>query len=41
MQPLISESLELSTAADAQLKVLKEYAAFAQQRAAETSAEVL
>ena len=41
MQPLISEALELSTAADAQLKVLKEYAAFAQQRVAETSAEVL
>ena len=41
MQPLISEALELSTATDAQLKVFKEYAAFAQQRATETSAEVL
>ena len=41
MQPLISEALELSTTADAQLKVFKEYAAFAQQRVAETSAEVL
>ena len=41
MQPPISEAFELSTAADTQLKVLKEYDAFAQQRATETLAEVL
>ena len=41
MQPLLSEALELSTAVDTQLKVLKEYDAFAQQRATETTAEVL
>ena len=41
MQPLISEAFELSTAANTQLTVLKEYDAFAQQRATETSAEVL
>ena len=29
MQPLINESLELSTAVDNQLKVLKDYDAFA------------
>ena len=29
MQPLISEAFELSTAVDTQLKVLKEYVAFA------------
>ena len=29
VQPLINEALELSTAADNQLKVLKEYDAFA------------
>ena len=41
MQPLISEALEMSTTADIQLKVLKEYQAFAQQKANETSAMVL
>ena len=41
MQPLLSEALELSTTVDTQLKVLKEYDAFAQQRATETTAEVL
>ena len=41
MQPLISEAFELSTAVDTQLKVLKEYAAFAQQKDSEASAVVL
>ena len=41
MQPLISEAFELSTAVDTQLKVLKEYAAFAQTNASEASAAVL
>ena len=37
MQPLINEALELSTAVDSQLKVLKEYDAFAQEKASEAS----
>ena len=41
MQPLISEDFKLSTSMDTQLKVLKEYDAFAQQKATEASAEVL
>ena len=41
MQPLINEALELSTAADNQLKVLKEYDAFAQEKANEASAATL
>ena len=41
MQPLISESFELSTAVDTQLKVLKEYAAFTQTKANEASTTVL
>ena len=41
MQPLISEAFELSTAVDTQLKVLKEYAAFAQTKVSEASAAVL
>ena len=41
MQPLISEAFELSTAVDTQLKVLKEYVAFAQTKASEASAAVL
>ena len=41
MQPHISEAFELSTAADTQLKVLKEYDAYAQKQAGEASAEVL
>ena len=41
MQPLISEAFELSTAVDTQLKVLKEYDAFAQKKVSETSATVL
>ena len=40
-QPLINESLELSTTADSQLNVLKEYDAFAQEKASEASAAVL
>ena len=41
VQPLISEALELSTAADNQLKVLKEYDSFAQEKANEASAATL
>ena len=41
VQPLINEALELSTAADNQLKVLKEYDAFAQAKANEASAATL
>ena len=41
MQPLINEALELSTAADNQIKVLKEYDAIAQEKANEASAAVL
>ena len=41
MHPLISEAFELSTTVDTQLKVLKEYAAFAQTKASEESAVVL
>ena len=41
MQPLINESFELSTAVETQLKVLKEYDAFAQKNASEASAVVL
>ena len=37
MQPLIDEALELITATDSQLKVLKEYDAFAQEKASEPS----
>ena len=37
MQPLISEAFELSTAVDTQLKVLKDYDAFAQVKASEVS----
>ena len=40
VQPLINEALELSTAADIQLKVL-EYDAFAQEKANEESAATL
>ena len=38
MQPLINKALELSTAVDNQLKVLKEYDAVAQEKASEASA---
>ena len=41
MHPLVDEALELSTAADSQLKVLKEYDAFAQEKASEASAVAL
>ena len=41
MQPLIGEAFELSTAVDTQLKVLKEYDAFAQKKASEASTAVL
>ena len=41
MQPLIGEAFELSTAVDTQLKVLKEYDAFAQKKASEASVAVL
>ena len=41
MHPLISEAFELSTAVDTQLKVLKEYATFAQTKASKASATVL
>ena len=37
----MNEAFELSTAVDTQLKVLKEYDAFAQQKASEASVEVL
>ena len=41
IQPLIDEALELSTAMNSQLKVLKEYDAFAQEKASEASAAAL
>ena len=41
MQPLVNEALELSTAVDSQLKVLKEYDAFAQEKASEASKTAL
>ena len=41
MQPLVNEALELSTAVDGQLKVLKEYDAFAQEKANEASSATL
>ena len=41
MQPLVIEALELSTVADSQLKVLKEYDAFAQEKAIEASSVAL
>ena len=41
MQPLINEALELSTAVDIQLTVLKEYDAFAREKASEASMTAL
>ena len=41
VQPLINEALDLSTTADNQLKVLKEYDAFAQEKASEASSVAL
>ena len=35
MQPLVNEALELSTTVDSQLTVLKEYDAFAREKASE------
>ena len=40
-QPLINEALELSNAAESQLKVLKSYDSFAQERANTDSSSVL
>ena len=41
VQPLINEALELSTTVDNQLKFLKEYDAFAQEKANEASSTTL
>ena len=41
MQPLIDKGLDLSTATNIQLKVLKEYDAFAQEKASEASTTAL
>ena len=41
MQPLVNEALELSTATDSQLKVLKEYDAFAWEKTSDASAASL
>ena len=41
VQPLINEALELSTAADNRLKVLKEYDAFVQEKANKASTKTL
>ena len=41
MHPLINEALQLSTAADRQLKVLKEYDAFAQEKSSKASTTAL
>ena len=41
VQPLINEALELSTAADNQVKVLKEYDVFVQDKVNEASAAAL
>ena len=41
VQPLINEALELSTAVDNQLKVLKEYDAVSQEKASDTSVATL
>ena len=41
VQPLINEALELSTAMDNQLKLLKEYDACTQEKANEASAAAL
>ena len=41
VQPLINEALDLSSAVDNQLKVLKEYDAFAQEKASEVLAAAL
>ena len=41
VQTVINEALQLSTATDSQLKVLKEFDAFAQGKASEASATAL
>ena len=41
MQPLVNEALEFSTAMDSQLKVLKEYDSFSQEKASEVSTTAL
>ena len=41
MQPLVNKALELSTAVDSQLTVLKEYDAFAREKASEASMTAL
>ena len=41
IQPLVNEALELSTPVDIQFKILKEYDAFAQDKASEVSSAVL
>ena len=41
MQHLVNEALELSTAMDSQLTVLKEYDAFAREKASEASTTAL
>ena len=41
VQALINEALEFSTAADNQLKVLKDYDAFTQEKASEASSTTL
>ena len=41
LHPLISEDFKLSTAVDTQIKVLKEYDAFVQEKASEASTTVL
>ena len=41
MQPLVNKALELSTVVDSQLKVMKEYDAFVQEKASEASSTTL
>ena len=41
LQPLVNEALELSNAAESQLKILKKYDPFAQEKANEVSSSVL
>ena len=41
LQPLVDEALELSNAAESQLKILKNYDTFAQEKANEVSSSML
>ena len=41
LQPLVDEALELSNSAESQLKILKTYDTFAQEKANEVSSSVL